>query len=80
MSAEAEAIKFDYMLLGRLQMDCEYFTKTCPYIKHLWAGNVKDQIAKIKELWNRLKEKPEWLSLEQIDEYEQQMIQAQANA
>jgi hypothetical protein len=26
--------KFNYMLLSRLQMDCEYFIKTSPYIKH----------------------------------------------
>ena len=70
---QAEAVKFDYMLLARLQMDCEYFTKTSPHINHLWAGNVEDQIAKMKELWTKLVEKPEWLSFEQILTYEEQM-------
>ena len=66
--------QFEYMLLARLQMDCEYFIKTSPSIKHLWAGNVKDQIAIMKELWECLKVKPEWLTLDEIHQYEQQMI------
>lgn len=65
--------EFHYMLLARLQMDCEYFIKTAPHINHLWAGNVKDQIAKMKELWTKLDQKPEWLSFQQILDYEYQM-------
>jgi len=65
--------KYEYMLLGRLQMDCEYFINTAPYEKHLWAENTKDQIAKMRELWATLKVKPEWITLEQIDQYAQQM-------
>jgi hypothetical protein len=44
---------------------------------HLWAGNVKDQIQKMKDLWQGFKEKPQWLSWEEILEYEKQMIKTQ---
>lgn len=65
-----------YRLLGRLVADCNYFLGYGNgYEGHLWAGNVKDQIAKMKELWNSLplSDKPEWLSLEDIQEYETKM-------
>lgn len=66
--------KFNYMMLSRLQMDCEYFLGNghgCE--NHLWAGNVQEQIAKMKKLYNALEEKPEWISMEDIENYEQQM-------
>lgn len=67
--------KFEYMLLGRLESDCKYFLGNGNrYEKDLWAGSVEKQIAKMKELWNLLPEKPEWLTLEQIEEYEKQMM------
>lgn len=66
--------KGDYMLLSRLQSDCEYFLNHGGRSeKHLWAGNVKEQIAKMKELWNGLDKKPEWLSMEDIEKYEKEM-------
>ena len=66
---------FNYKLLGRLVSDCDYFLgygNRCE--KHLWSGNVKDQIDKMKELWNNFSEKPEWLTMEQIETYEKEMI------
>lgn len=66
--------KHNYMMLNRLQADCKYFLGyggRCN--KHLWAGNVKDQIAEMKRLWNILPEKPEWLTYEEIEEYEKLM-------
>ena len=65
--------QFDYMLLGRLQMDCEYYIKTSTCNKHLWAGNVTDQIFKMKQLWLQFRQKPEWLSFTEILNYEKQM-------
>jgi hypothetical protein len=67
---------FNYRLLSRLQHDCDYFLGAGGrQVKHLWAGNVPDQIAKMKELWNGFGkfEKPEWLTMEQIEEYETKM-------
>lgn len=67
--------KFNYMLLARLKQDCGYFLGNGNgYEPHLWAGNVEDQIAKMKELYNKVPEKPEWLSLEDIDKYEKDML------
>ena len=64
----------DYMLLDRLRSDNDYFLGNGGRSeKHLWAGNVDDQIAKMRELWNGLDEKPEWLTEEQIDDYERRM-------
>ena len=68
--------EYDYMLLDRLKQDCEYFLGNGNRAeKHLWAGNVNDQIAKMKELYNKLPEKPEWLSMEDIENYEKEMKQ-----
>lgn len=73
---EADSPEFKYQLLDRLKSDCEYFLKAGNRNeKHLWAGNVDDQIAKMKELWNSLEEKPEWISMEDIDNYEKEMKQ-----
>lgn len=67
--------RFDYQLLGRLQQDCEYYLGNGNRAaKHLWAGNEAEQIAKMKELYNRLPIKPEWLTLEKIEQYEAAMI------
>jgi hypothetical protein len=70
-----DRIRFNYMLLSRLAMDCRYFLGNGQrYEPHLWAGNVKDQIAKMKELWNGFEEKPQWLSYEEIEDFERQML------
>lgn len=76
LKEEADSPEFKYQLLDRLKSDCEYFLKAGNRAeKHLWAGNVDDQIAKMKELWNSLEEKPEWLSMEDIENYEKEMKQ-----
>ena len=64
----------DYMLLSRLKADCDYFLGAGGRAeKHLWAGNVREQIAKMRELYDALPEKPEWLTMEDIDRYAQRM-------
>ena len=66
--------RFNYMMLGRLLDDCNYFLgygNRCE--KQLWAGNVKEHIAEMKRIWNELGEKPEWLSFEDILELEKKM-------
>ena len=65
----------EYRLLSRLKSDCEYFLGTGARAeKHLWAGSVDEQIDKMRELYDLLPEKPEWLSKQDIDNYERQMI------
>ena len=64
----------DYVLLDRLRADCEYFLGAGGRSeKHLWAGNVHAQIKKMRELYDALPEKPEWLTTEAIDRYAAQM-------
>lgn len=69
--------RYNYQLLDRLRSDCEYYLgngNRCE--KHLWAGDVPSQIEKMKELYNGFEDnkKPEWLTWEQIIEYEKKMI------
>ena len=62
------------MLLDRLRADCDYFLGAGGRSeKHLWAGNVHAQIKKMRELYDALPEKPEWLTVEAIDRYAAQM-------
>lgn len=76
VNSVTESNEYDYMLLDRLKQDCKYFLGNGNRAeKHLWAGNVNDQIAKMKELYNKLPEKPEWLSMEDIENYEKEMKQ-----
>ncbi|MFY0516524.1 LPD11 domain-containing protein [Lysinibacillus sp. UGB7] len=70
--------KLNYMMLGRLQSDCDYYLgHGGRNEKRLWAGNVSEQIAKMKELYNSFNDdkKPEWITLDDILEYENIMTQ-----
>lgn len=65
-----------YMMLGRLQSDNDYFLGAGGRSeRNLWAGNVDAQISEMKKLWNSLPKnsKPEWLSMEDILDYETKM-------
>ncbi len=73
----SEAEKFNYQLLGRLKSDCDYYLGYGNRFKgRLWAGDEQEQIDKMKELYNSFKEdaRPEWLTYEQILDYEKLMI------
>ena len=64
----------EYQLLDRLRMDCEYFLGAGQHSeKHLWAGNRHAQIAKMRELYETIPDKPEWLTPEMINSYEERM-------
>ena len=64
----------DYRLLSRLKADCDYYLGAGGRAeKHLWAGSAEAQIAKMRELYDALSEKPEWLTEQDIDRYESQM-------
>lgn len=68
--------KFRYMLLDRLRSDCEYFLGNGhKNEKDLWGLTVPDHISAMRELWHSFPddEKPEWLTLKQIQKYEQLM-------
>ena len=64
----------NYQLLDRLRADCEYFLGAGNRAeKHLWAGSVYAQIVKMRELYDALPQKPEWLTKEMIDDYAERM-------
>lgn len=69
--------KFRYMMLSRMKQDCDYYLGYGNrYVDHLWAGDDKRQIEHMKALWNSFLEedKPEWLTWEELLEYERRMI------
>lgn len=71
------ADSYKYMLLDRLKTDCNYYiynghrSKNC-----LWSQNEKEHIENMKALLKSFPEnqKPEWLSMKQIEEYEKEML------
>ena len=64
----------NYRLLSRLKSDCEYFLGAGNGAKkYLWAGTVEKHIEKMRELYNKVSEKNEWLNEQDIDNYEKQM-------
>jgi len=58
---------FDYQLLGRLQADVEYYITTGA--EHWWASSPQEQAEKMKELYARLPESPQWMSKADLDNY-----------
>ncbi len=71
-------MEFNYMMLDRLRVDCEYYLGNGNrYKKHLWAGDEEEQIKEMKRLYNSFTDdkKPEWLTWEQILEYEKQFAE-----
>jgi hypothetical protein len=78
-----KGFQFEYMMLSRLSDDAAaYFGKSgnedndkwdCRYHnEHFIGGSIRDTIAAVKEYWNKIPEdlKPEWLTYEQIEEWE----------
>lgn len=74
---EEDPNRHTYMMLGRLSSDCDYYlgygrrSENC-----IWGKNGIDTITEMKRLWDSLPPdaKPEWLTLEDIAEYENEMI------
>lgn len=69
--------EFRYQLLDRLKSDCLYYLgygnrKS----KHLWSLDEKEHIEKMKALYNSFDDdkKPEWLTYDQILDFEKRMI------
>lgn len=67
---------YKYMLMDRMKQDCKYFLgngNRCN--KHLWADSPEEQIELMKLLWNSFPadKKPEWLTMEDIDNFAKEM-------
>jgi hypothetical protein len=57
-------------------MDCDYYLGNGDrHAANLYMANERDQIDFMKALWIALEEKPEWLTMEEIEEYEHKMIE-----
>lgn len=66
--------EFEYMLLGRLRDDCEYWLGYGDRVdKYLWAGSPQRQIEKMLEIYDGLEDKPEWISRADIIDYAERM-------
>jgi len=71
---------FRYMMLGRFKADCDGYIDPldCRYqwTERLWARDEKNHIQNMKDLYNTFSEdkKPQWLTWDQILEYERQML------
>ena len=72
--------EFRYMLLDRMRSDCEYYINVekpnnCPReYNHLWAHHDPEaQITYMRYLWESFEEKPEWLTIGEIDEFAKAM-------
>lgn len=63
---------YKYQILGRMQSDCQNYTQSK---SHLWGININDHITYMTELYKSLKVKPNWLSIEQINNYKRHMIE-----
>lgn len=67
--------EFRYMFLSRLQSDCEYFLGYGRgYVKKLYFGDIEYHIAMMVEVFNSLPKVPEWISLDDIKNYEYRML------
>lgn len=67
---------YRYQLLSRLKSDCDYYLNYGNRNPNtLWAEGEEEQIATMKVLWNSFpdEDKPEWLTWEEILEYEKKM-------
>ncbi len=73
--------RFRYMLLSRMQSDCDYYLNYGGrHPKSLWAGDEARQIEFMTRLHESFgdDEKPEWLTMEQIRQYASEMLKPNA--
>lgn len=71
-----------YFFLSRFVMDCNYYLGNGRrFPGHLWAGEERQHIENMKALWNSFSEdeKPEWLSWEDILNYEKNIVPKREN-
>ncbi len=69
--------EFLYQLLSRMQSDCRYYLGCGGrYAGHLWALDERRHIDTMRNIFRHLCEiggTPEWISLEEINAYAEQM-------
>lgn len=67
--------KMRYMMLSRMQSDVKYYLGAGGRSKRdLWAQDEKEHIAYMETLYSGLKEKPEWLSKKELENYKKELL------
>lgn len=67
---------YPYAMLDRMKSDCEYYLGYGNRSsKYLWGKDPKQHIEIMKAIYNRLDPKPEWLTIDKINEYEKNMLE-----
>ena len=67
--------QFKYMMLSRMQSDCKYYLgHGNRNEKDLWAKDPAVHIAIMKELYDSVPEEPQWLTREELESYEKEMV------
>jgi hypothetical protein len=78
MSNDIEkSFEFSYLMLGRLQTDLDYyFGNGKRNDKTLYYQDINEHLEEVKKLHASFPDdlKPEWLTLEQIAEYEEKVL------
>ena len=67
---EEEVSKLDYMMCSRLKMDLDY------YLNNQFKERLLDTLNNLKDYYKKLPEVPEWLTREQLAEYEKKVAVA----
>ncbi|AGO47663.1 hypothetical protein Phi4:1_gp126 [Cellulophaga phage phi4:1] len=68
-------MKYNYMLLGRLQMDLDYYLGFGGRNeKHLFYSSIEEHIRETINLWKLLPVKPEWLRATKLIEYKNKAL------
>lgn len=67
---EEETSKLDYMMCSRLKMDLDY------YLNNQFEERLLDTLTNLKDYYKKLPEVPEWLTREQLAEYEKKVATA----
>ena len=75
-------LAFEYMMLDRLKSDCKYFLGYGGrHLSILIDNSVVAHIEAMKRRWNDFPEdgKPEWLTMNDIDKFEKEMLYGTGN-
>jgi len=64
---------FEYMMLNRLQSDCLYVLYHPFHVSALWGITIESHMQEMYRLYEVLEIKPEWLSLDDIKRFEQEL-------
>lgn len=71
-----KANEYKYMMLDRLRTDCNYFLGNGNgFLGHLYYKDIDKHIEEMKKIYNSFteEEKPDWISLEDIENYKEKM-------